>query len=718
MGNLLLLILGVILLIVVVVLIWVYATPYATMEGYMKEGSAYDKAVKALGDDPTDEAIAAQASALMMLMTQKEKIYMLSGHTIGQTTKDMVKTLWKRNYNVHPLQAGGCKRLGIPPILFTDGPRGVVAGHSTCFPVSAVRASSFDTDLEYRVGKAIASETIAQDANYFGGVCINVLRNPRWGRAQESYGEDQYVLGEFGVALTRAMQEEGIIACPKHYALNSIEDLRFAVDAKADERTLHEVYLPHFKKCIDAGAMSIMGAYNKVNGTFCCENAPLLTDILRKEWGFKGFVMSDFVKGVHSAEGSLPAGLDMEMMFTMHYSISKIRSALKRGAIRQADIDQAVTNILFAELSLFPKMQPRDKSVIGCRKHRELAQEAAEKGMVLLKNENVLPLKKDTKVMVCGPYADEVNVGDHGSSQVFDQHIVTPLEGLSKVFTHTSTLEGNVAIVCVGSNYQHEGEFFAGMTQDPNKKPANCGGDRMSLRLTKEEVELLKQLKAEGKQTVVVLYSGATIITGDWTEWADAIVMNYYSGCEGGSALARLLSGEVNFSGHLPFTIAKDERDYPPFKTIGDKPYEVEYGYYHGYALLDKEGKEAEYPFGYGLSYTTFSLEKVEVTQSDDSMVKVKANVVNTGDREGATVVQVYAGSDLSSTGEDRPLRQLKGFQRVEINPGESVPVEISVPIESLRFRHDGQWVLDARYNFFVGLDSREALSCKTTIEL
>ena len=304
----------------------------------------FDQAVKAYRSDPSKDNLEKQVSALCGEMTLNEKIHMLSGHTIGQTQVDMIKT--GRNYNVRSLKAGGCKRLGVPAVAFTDGPRGVVMGNSTCFPVSMLRASTFDPELEYRFGKAIADEAIAQDANYFAGVCINLVRNPRWGRTQETYGEDPFLLGEYGATLTKAVQEEGMIACPKHFALNSIEDLRFFVNVKCDDRTLHEVYLPHFKKCIDAGAQSIMGAYNKFDGDYCCASKKLLTDILRDEWGFDGFVMSDFVNGVHDAESSLKAGLDMEMMFTMHYNGFAIKKLLKNGKLQQEHIDRAVRNIL------------------------------------------------------------------------------------------------------------------------------------------------------------------------------------------------------------------------------------------------------------------------------------------------------------------------------------------------------------------------------------
>ncbi|MBR1569751.1 MAG: glycoside hydrolase family 3 C-terminal domain-containing protein, partial [Bacteroidales bacterium] len=463
-----------------------------------------------------------------------------------------------------------------------------------------------------------------------------------------------------------------------------------------------------------AGALSIMGAYNRFDGKFCCENPLLLKTVLRDEWGFRGFVMSDFVNGVHSAEGSLPAGLDMEMMFTMHYSAGKIKKGLKKGTIRQEDIDSAVSNILRASLLQFPKIQPRDKAVVGSRAHRDLALEIAQKGMVLLKNDGVLPLAPETKVQVTGPYADIANVGDHGSSRIWDREVITPLEGLGRFFP-VSASEGDVAVICVGSNAEKEGEFFASMKEDASVKPAHSGGDRANLRLEPEEVELIRSLKEQGRKTVVVLYSGAAILTGDWQEWADAIVMNFYSGCEGPVALGSLLRGDVNFSGHLPFTVARSEEDYPPFLSIGERPYEIEYGYYHGYALLDKEGKTAEYPFGYGLSYTTFALGESTAVLKGESVV-VRTPVTNTGARSGAAVVQVYAGSQGSALGEDRPHKQLKGFSRVEVKPSETVQAEVRIPLAELRFRRDGSWVMDDAYNFYIGTDSEQAENCKLLI--
>ena len=289
------------------------------------------KAMQLYKSNPDEETLGKAAGALMKEMTLKEKLRMLKGHAMKITAKNFLKN--GRFYNAEPYPAGGCERLKIPEVLFTDGPRGIVLRKSTCFPVSMLRGATFDDELEYRVGEAFAREASAGGANLFAGICINLLRNPMWGRAQETYGEDPFLLGKMGVALTRAMQDNGIIACPKHYALNSIEDLRFSVDARADERTLHEVYLPHFKKCIDAGAMSIMGAYNKVNGTYCCESKYLLTDILRNKWGFEGFTISDFFFGIYDGARSLKAGLDIEMPYTFKYAT--LSNRLKKGDITE-----------------------------------------------------------------------------------------------------------------------------------------------------------------------------------------------------------------------------------------------------------------------------------------------------------------------------------------------------------------------------------------------
>ncbi|MBQ7100576.1 MAG: glycoside hydrolase family 3 protein, partial [Clostridia bacterium] len=398
----------------------------------------FNKALELYKAEPTVEKAKSLAKELTAEMTVKEKIRMLQGHAMGVTIKN---TLTKgRYYNGEAYPAGGCKRLGIPPVLFTDGPRGIVMGKCTCFPVSMLRGATFDHELEYEVGEVFAKEASALGANLFAGVCINLLRNPMWGRAQETYGEDPYLLGKMGEALTKAMQDNGIIACPKHYALNSIEDLRFSVDAKADERALHEVYLPHFKKCIDAGAMSIMGAYNKVNGTYCCESKELLVDILRDMWQFEGFSLSDFFYGIYDGPRSLKAGMDVEMPYTFKYAF--LHGAYKKGKITDNDVNTAVCRILTALITTLPKYKKQPESVILSKEHTALSRKVAGKGTVLLKNKGkVLPIPQGKKIAVVGRYANKVNVGDHGSSNVYSPYCITAYEGLKNRFG-----EENVAV--------------------------------------------------------------------------------------------------------------------------------------------------------------------------------------------------------------------------------------------------------------------------------
>ncbi|MBW2282879.1 MAG: glycoside hydrolase family 3 protein, partial [Deltaproteobacteria bacterium] len=255
----------------------------------------------------TREECEAEIASLLSELSLDEKIAMLSGHGFFAGIAEDGGRYCARMYHI----GAGNERLGVPPLLFNDGPRGVAMGASTCFPVPMARAASFDVDLERRIGDAIGREMRAQGGNLFGGVCINLLRHPAWGRAQESYGEDPFLLGEMGAALTRGVQHHNVIATAKHYAANSMENARFTVDVHLGERALREVYLPHFKRCVDEGSGAVMSAYNQVNGAHCGHHPELLTRILKQDWGFDGFVYSDFVLGCRGAD-ACAAGLDVE----------------------------------------------------------------------------------------------------------------------------------------------------------------------------------------------------------------------------------------------------------------------------------------------------------------------------------------------------------------------------------------------------------------------
>ncbi len=379
------------------------------------------------------EEIDAKAESLLKQLTLKEKVWMLNGNW-----DLLVNTIRHKNsYNPTPICTSGNKRLGISPVKFSDGPRGVVMGHSTCFPVSMARGASFDRTLEKKIGEVIGKEARAQGANYFGGVCINLLRHPAWGRAQETYGEDPFHVGELGSALTEGVQEHNVIACAKHYAVNNIENSRFFVNVKADGRVMREVYLAHFKRVIDSGAASVMGAYNLYEGDQACESKFLLTDILRDEWGFEGFAISDFIFGVRDGEKAIQAGLDVEMPLPVQYKQNLLK-AVEDGRVPENLIDRAVLRVV-KTLLVFentPEKMEYTPNLVACPEHIKLAQEAAEKSMVLVKNEGgVLPFRKDArKVLVLGKLAAQENTGDHGSSRIYAPYVITPLDGLKKYF--------------------------------------------------------------------------------------------------------------------------------------------------------------------------------------------------------------------------------------------------------------------------------------------
>ena len=649
------------------------------------------------------------ASELAKKMTLDEKAYMLSGHW-----KTLNGMLHGRVYNYDPIEGGGCKRLGIPPLKFSDGPRGVVMKDSTCFPTSNTRAAAFDTSLEKEVGEAIAKECIAQGANYFAGVCINLLRHPSWGRAQEAYGEDQFLTGKYGAELTRGLQKYGVISCPKHYYMNSIENLRFSVSADADEETLRDVYLYHFEECFKAGAGSVMSAYNKVNGTYCGENKDVFDHL--KKLGFEGFSISDFIWGVHDGPESLKAGLDVEMPLTMKRG-SKLVKAVKKGTLDEALLGEHCVNIIATMLRFqnIYRQQSFGQEVVACEEHTALARKCMEKGAVLLKNDGILPLSDpDLKIALVGRFADEKVIGDHGSSMVHPPYISTPYDGISEIYTNltmTSTNDitaclgaaygSDVIIAVVGNDYRDEGEFVS----NTGSKMVT-GGDRKSLRLHKDEVDLIRALHNTGKPLVVVFYSGSAVITTEWKGYANAILYAGYPGMEGGKALAALLSGAVNPSGKLPFTVARDEADYPYFPYSDAKDQRVAYDYYHGYALFDKEGKEPEYPFGFGLSYTTFTYSDLAAADEGDAL-KVSCCVENTGDVYGEESVLVFIGSNLPG----KPHKLLKGFQRVGLEPGEKKPVTILIPKEDLRLynKETDEMTVPTLFTVFVGKNAADA---------
>lgn len=621
-----------------------------------------------------------------------EKVGIMSGQVTEQKLLDDLFLI--EHYNIKPYPTMAVERLGIPNVRFVDGPRGVVAGTATCFPVSMARGATFDRDLEEEIGRAIGSEIRAQGGNYYGGVCINLPRNPRWGRAQECYGEDPCHMGEMGAALTRGVQSQNVMACIKHFAMNSIENARFKADVHADKRTLHEVYLPHFKRCIEEGAASVMGAYNKVYGEQASESKLLLRDILRDKWGFEGFTLSDFLWAVKDGVKAVKAGMNIEMPCFCHYN-EELPKALEEGRISMEDLDEAVGYILRTIFFYETRKDPMEytSDVLGCKEHIAVARRAAEESMVLLKNEgSVLPFdkKKSDKILVLGVLGDTENIGDHGSSRVHPSYTVTPFKGIMKKMPTAQVLyndgtdlkrarelaaDADAVVIIAGYIHSDEGEFLADRSDI-----ADMGGDRQSMRLHQRDIDLIKGIKGICKNTVVSIVGSSAILIDEWEGDVPAVLFSFYSGLEGGNALADILFGEVCPGGKLPYTVAMSEEDYPFFDP--DCTY-AEYEYYHGYCKMEKEGRRVLFPFGYGLSYTTFEMDEPEIEVFNDT-AKITVNLKNTGDVTGAEVLQLYAGWDGSAV--DRPVKVLRDFARVTLSPGETKQVSLSVTKKSMSY--------------------------------
>ncbi|MFX1497744.1 MAG: beta-glucosidase [Promethearchaeota archaeon] len=643
-------------------------------------------------------------------LTLREKVYLMSGH-------HFYKFLLKdRKIGARPYPGGGVKRLNIPPFMFTDGPRGVIIPGSTCFPVSMARAATWDINLEEKVGEAIGKEARARGANLFGGVCINLLRHPSWGRAQETYGEDTFLLGEMGSSLVRGVQKHNVMATIKHFAANSIEFSRFKVNVRMDERTLREVYLPHFKRCIDQGCATVMSAYNKLRGEYCGQNSYLLKTILKEEWNFKGFVHSDWMDGLYNTIKGIKGGLDVEMPRPKYYG-HKLIKAVKKGLVSPELIDESAKRIILTVLKFVMREDPQkyDESLVGCEEHIQLAQKIAEKSMVLLKNEqDILPLQKEhlKKIAVIGRLAELKNTGDHGSSRVRQENVTTVLQGIKNfagkdidvVYQNGFNLKNaldvaqttDAVILVVGYTYKDEGEYIK---EYPRKV-----GDRLDLRLKSREVKLINAISKVNPNCVVILVGGSAIIVEEWKHNVPAIIMSWYSGMEGGTALANVIFGKINPSGKLPFTIPKNTSELPYFNAFVA---EIEYKYYHGYTKFEKESIEPAFAFGFGLSYTKYKYDNLHLEATDDKVI-VKVDVTNIGKCDGEEIVQVYVGFENSRI--ERPIKLLKGFKRINLKSNETKRVHIEFLKRDLAWYNpeSKSWEIEAIvYSIYVGSSSK-----------
>ena len=674
-----------------------------------------------------------RARRIVDSLTLEERVSLMSGSMTFEEVRGAIKKKTKEHYNHFPYPAGGIPEKGIPAVLFCDGPRGVVCGNgkSTCFPVSMLRGASFDTDLEEEIGEAMAEEVLAYGGNLSAGVCINLPYNPGWGRSQETYGEDSFHLGEMGAALVRGIQKKGVIACVKHFAFNQMENARFKVNVDCTRRTEREVFLPHFKKCIDQGAGAVMSSYNLYKGVMCGHNGYLLDQVLKDEWGFDGFVMSDFVWGVKDTAAAANGGQTMEMCVTKYFGQNLV-NAVKEGLVDASRINDAALRIVRTLLAFEDKKEHVRPNVIGCKKHTMLALESAREGITLIKNQNqVLPLdKKSTRqVVVLGRLAQKENTGDRGSSQVYPPYVVTAVKGIAAASPKTEVIyyegsnpehsrhlaqEADAVIFVVGYDYNDEGEYVAEDRKDVYTGADGCDR-RIGLGLHGADRKLIEAAGPANKNSIVVLIGGNMIMLEGWKDQVASILMGYYPGMEGGTALGEIIYGDVNPSGKLPFVIPNREDQLPSVDWNGTTQY---YDYYHGYRKLDKEEIRPAVPYGFGLSYTTFSVECMKAWTAD-GLVYACCDVKNTGGREGTEVLQMYVGFPQSKV--DRPVRTLKGFKRSSLQPGEKRTVVISCPVEELAWFNEETGSFETEhmeYEIYMGTSSAPEDLLMTTITI
>jgi beta-glucosidase len=694
-----------------------------------------------------DSYLETQVKQLLSRLTLEEKISLMYGDpSFWQGLGDMTSG----GYNAHLWSAGFLPKKGIVGILFTDGPRGIILKGSTAFPVAMARGASWDVELEELVGEVIGKELRANGGTLFGGVCINLPRHPAWGRAQESYSEDTLLLGKMGVALSKGVQKYAM-ACVKHFALNSMENSRYKVDVQIDERALHEIYLAHFKRVVDSGAACVMSAYNKMNGEYCGQNKVLLNDILKNKWGFEGFVITDFIFGIRDAKKAVLAGQDVEMPFPLFFH-RDLKNLVESGELAVSRINDAVSRIISQQLK-FIKPVDFGMEVNGCESHRKLAREVAEKSMVLLKNEdNILPLKNTKSIAVIGRLADMEVTGDGGSSNTQPSYVITPLKGIRNRFEKTAKVtfndasnissalecakEAEIVIIIAGYTHDDEGEyippdlfkdfkkhfpepiseedikthermFLSGNNEDVSCYPV--GGDRKSLSLRQSDIELINEIVKVNKNTIVSIIAGSTVLMEEWRDKVPAIIMQWYAGMEGGNALASLLAGDVNPSGKLPFVVPTSTEHLPYFDSDAK---EITYDLWHGYRKLDKDENKPAFPFGFGLSYTTFLLKNLTLDKNNyhsSDIVKASFQITNTGTLAGEEVVQLYISAIGSKV--QRAKKELKAFTKVKLDVGDIKNICIELPISEIAYYDEPaeDFIIEPiKYQVFLGVQEQD----------
>ena len=647
-------------------------------------------------------------------MTLKEKVSLCSGLDMWHTRK--------------------ITRLGVPSVMMADGPHGLrkekegdsqpilkESYPSTCFPTASALASTWNRELVGRIGVALGEECLTAGVSVILGPGVNIKRSPLCGRNFEYFSEDPYLSGEMGAAMIRGTQSKGVGSSLKHFAANNQEYRRMLIDAVIDARALREIYLAGFEKAVkQAQPWTVMAAYNKLNGTYCTEHTNLLTKVLRNEWGYKGIVISDW-GAVDERFRGLAAGMDLEMPGVPNGNSARIEEAVRTGALDETILDTAVERLLrLADRS--------EKNFSGNHKydmkaHHALAKEAAEEGAVLLKNENsLLPLRKDMKIAVVGAFAKHPRYQGSGSSLIKPSCLGTLHEEMIAIagkehinyapgysLTDAGVDENLIAEAVRAAESSEAVVVCVGLTDMDEVE----GVDREHLRLPNSHNRLIEAVVKVNPQTVVFLSNGSPVEM-PWIGKVPAVLEGYLGGQAGAGAHAALLYGEANPSGKLAESFPIRLEDNPSYPQYPGGPLTVEYreSIYVGYRFYDSVGKEVLFSFGHGLSYTTFAYSSLKLSKKKiraENGLSVTFKVKNTGKLHGKETAQVYVRDIKTSV--FRPQKELKGFTKVDLHPGEAKTITITLDKRACAFydTESKDWVVESgTFEILVGASSRD----------
>ena len=639
--------------------------------------------------------------------------------SLDQMTRELHGIQDANDYRVVP----GISSLGIPLLNITNGPAGATnggpghQGPATALPAPISLAATWDVNLANLYGTVVGSEAKALANGFVEGPDINIARVPQNGRTFEAYGEDPYLVGQMAVANIKGIQSQGVIAESKHFAANNQETNRATINEIIDERTLREIYLPAFEATVKQGNVgAVMCAYNQVNGVYMCENDSLLNQILKQEWGFQGFVTSDF-GATHSTVTAANAGLDLEMPTGVYFG-SALQSAVTAGQVAQTVINNHLIRRFSTMMRLGVFTNPPGIGTMPSQQDGIIARQIAEAGMVLLQNKGaILPLKADElhKIAVIGPYAGAAKTGGGGSSMVTPVYTVAPVTGIQDRAGSSVTVSYNDgSTISTAVSLAQVSDIAIVMVGD-----SEAEGSDDSILLSGNQDSLVEAIVAANPKTIVVLKTGTAILM-PWASSVPAILEAWYPGEEDGNAVAAVLFGDVNPSGKLPLTFPANLSDLPANTTAqypgvnGVATYSE--GIFVGYRHYDENNITPLFPFGFGLSYTDFSFQNLAINPSSFTLsnnpgqrVTVSLSVTNTGAVAGAEVVQLYVG--IPSTAVLEPPKSLKGFQKISLTPGQTGQVQLTLDERSFSYWdvNSSSWVVvPGTYEIMVGSSSRD----------